>query len=169
MTEKRTVLIIGGNCDGQRVTVPFDPPAEINMAPRSRRRILTSPGRRTIAAAVELETYILKPVNWNRPGALEKYPLYFAVYVPKGFEDADIFQALIDGYRKPAAEFKVGDRVHYQQEFAGDHWENGIVKEIPEHTPDAIRVVYNCGDDWENYQNYTSALTNLTDLKRGWK
>ena len=47
--------------------------------------------------------------------------------------------------------------------------ENGIVKEIPEHTDSAVRVVYNRGADWDNFKNYTSALTDLSDLIIGWK
>ena len=67
-------------------------------------------------------------------------------------------------------ELKVGDSVRYQpNHYKDDKWENGIVKEIPEHTKNAVRVVYNCGNDWGNYKNYTSALTNLKDLKKGWK
>ena len=68
------------------------------------------------------------------------------------------------------ANLKVGTKVHYQPEHYGeDRWENGIVKEVPEHSIDSVRVVYNCGGDWENYKNYTSALTSLRDLKMGWK
>jgi len=65
-------------------------------------------------------------------------------------------------------DLKAGDRVYYQPEHYGTKFENGIVKEIPEHTKDSVRVVYNCGGDWGNYKNYTSALTNLRDLKKGW-
>lgn len=46
---------------------------------------------------------------------------------------------------------------------------NGIIKEIPNHTDDAVRVVYHCNNDWNDYKNYTSALTNLRDLKLGWR
>lgn len=67
-------------------------------------------------------------------------------------------------------EFAPGDKVCYQPE----HWkeqgkfENGIVKEfINDHNE--VRVVYNCGDDWNNYHRYTGALTHIRDLKRGWK
>lgn len=66
---------------------------------------------------------------------------------------------------------KVGDKVYYQP----DHykkigkWENGLVKEIPEHTDESVRVVYNCSGDWDNFKNYTGALTNLRDLKLGWR
>lgn len=68
------------------------------------------------------------------------------------------------------ANIKIGDKVHYQPEHYGaDKWENGMVKEIPEHTNTSIRVVYNCAGNWENFKNYTSALTNLRDLKKGWK
>jgi hypothetical protein len=68
------------------------------------------------------------------------------------------------------AELKVGDKVYYQpphMEALGEY-ENGIVKEIPEHTFDAVRVVYNCAGNWENFRNYTSALTELSDLYLGW-
>jgi hypothetical protein len=65
---------------------------------------------------------------------------------------------------------KVGDKVRYQPTyFAGNYWENGIIKEIPTHTNKAVRVVYHCSNDWDNYQNYTSALTSLSDLKLGWE
>lgn len=65
---------------------------------------------------------------------------------------------------------KIGDKVHYQPSYyPADRWENGIVKEVPENSLDSIRVVYNTGGDWENYQKYTSALTNVRDLHPGWK
>ena len=53
---------------------------------------------------------------------------------------------------------------------------NGIVKEIPSFASDelhshynSVRIVYNCAGNWEDYANYTSALTNLRDLKLGWR
>lgn len=67
-------------------------------------------------------------------------------------------------------QLKVGDKVHYQPSHYNDNeWENGIVKEIPSHTTDSVRVVYNCGGEWDRYMEYTSALTNLRDLKLDWK
>ena len=68
------------------------------------------------------------------------------------------------------ANLKIGDKVHYQPSQYGDErWENGIVKEIPEWSLDSVRVVYNCGGDWKNYKDYTSALTNIRDLKLDWR
>lgn len=69
------------------------------------------------------------------------------------------------------AEIRVGDKVCYQPEHyrKENKWENGIVKEIPEHVEDAVRVVYNCAGDWKNYKNYPSALTSIFDLSKGWK
>ena len=73
---------------------------------------------------------------------------------------------------------KAGDKVHYQpSHYSQDEWENGIIKEIPLFATDkattvgynCVRVVYHCHNDWENYKNYTAALTNLNDLKLGWK
>jgi hypothetical protein len=68
------------------------------------------------------------------------------------------------------AKLRVGDKVHYQPRHYGENkWENGIVKEIPEFTTTSVRVVYNCCGDWNNYKDYTSTLTNIRDLKLGFK
>lgn len=68
------------------------------------------------------------------------------------------------------ANLRVGDKVYYQpSHYAKDRWENGIVKEIPQNSLDSVRIVYNCGGDWINYKNYTSALTNVRDLIVGWR
>lgn len=68
------------------------------------------------------------------------------------------------------SKLKIGDKVHYQPEHYGDNkWENGIIKEIPEWSTDSVRVVYNCAGNWDNYKDYTSALTNIRDLKLEWK
>lgn len=71
---------------------------------------------------------------------------------------------------------KKGDKVYYQPfYYHNDEWENGIVKEIPDQSDPysyvygTVRVVYNCNDDWDNYENYTGALTNGRDLNLGWK
>lgn len=62
---------------------------------------------------------------------------------------------------------KVGDKVSYHpKHYSENHYEIGIVKEIVDNT--SIRVVYNCGGDWENYMNYTGCLTNIRDLIIGW-
>ena len=67
-------------------------------------------------------------------------------------------------------DIRIGDRVHYQPaHFPKDEWENGIVKSIAKHNPGHVFVVYSCGDDWENYKNFTAAATNVIDLHRGWK
>ena len=67
-------------------------------------------------------------------------------------------------------QLKVGDSVHYQPEHYGeDRWENGIIKEIRDEVKDAVWVVYHCGGKWQKYENYTSAKTNLRDLKLGWR
>lgn len=65
----------------------------------------------------------------------------------------------------------IGDKVCYQPlHYKKDgRYENGMVKEIPNHTNTSIRVVYNCCGDWDNYKNYTSALTDINDLTLGWK
>ena len=75
------------------------------------------------------------------------------------------------------SDLNVGDKVYYQPgHYDSDRFENGIIKEIPCFAADAghahynsVRVVYNCAGDWDNYADYTSALTHLRDLKLGWK
>ena len=63
-------------------------------------------------------------------------------------------------------ELKKGDKVTYTRRGTG-HKENGIVKK---NHPDGGKawVVYNCGGDWDNYRNYTAALTEYDLLSEGW-
>ena len=67
-------------------------------------------------------------------------------------------------------EFKPGDKVHYISEYAitPDQYENGIVKEGDTYDQNAVRVVYHCNGDWENYKDYTGALTYIRELRPGW-
>lgn len=76
------------------------------------------------------------------------------------------------------SKLKVGDKVYYQPEHYDEtEWENGLIKKIPNFATNkksqvgynCIRVVYNCAGDWGKFEDYTSALTNLEDLKLGWK
>jgi len=61
--------------------------------------------------------------------------------------------------------FKIGDKVHYT---APHCKKNGIIKSISDAPFECAFVVYNCADEWDNYQNYTGALTNIKDLTLGW-
>ncbi len=64
----------------------------------------------------------------------------------------------------------IGQKVHYQPDhYKDEQYDNGMIKEIPDHTNTAVRVVFNCNDDWDNFMNYTSQLTNKSDLKLDWK
>lgn len=58
---------------------------------------------------------------------------------------------------------KEGDKVHYCPEYGKK--ENGIVKELRDN---GAFVVYHCAGQWDNYRNYTGALTDYKDLKTGW-
>lgn len=64
------------------------------------------------------------------------------------------------------ADVKIGDKVHYNC-FGG--YDNGMVKSIPEHTTNAVFVVYKCGGVWEEFHEYTAELTELVDLDTGWR
>jgi hypothetical protein len=66
------------------------------------------------------------------------------------------------------AKIKVGDKVHFIG-FEGSQPENGMVKEVMTDNLKAIRVVYNCAGNWENFKDYTSALTEVKYLHLGWK
>lgn len=57
-----------------------------------------------------------------------------------------------------------GQKVTYKTSYKE---EKGIVKSLS-HDEEYAFVVYHCGGDWENYQNYTAARTRFKDLKEGW-
>lgn len=65
------------------------------------------------------------------------------------------------------AKAKVGDKVHYIG-FKNGPAENGRIKEIPDGQFKAVRVVYHCAGEWDNFMNYTSQLTDVSDLYPGW-
>lgn len=70
------------------------------------------------------------------------------------------------------ASLKIGDKVCYQPKHYGRekyYWENGMVKEIPDHTYTAVRVVYNCNGEWDRFEDFSGALTQLSDLTLGWR
>lgn len=64
-----------------------------------------------------------------------------------------------------------GNKVHYvaahlkNEPLSKYNVENGIVKRV---TDAGVFVVYHCGGEWSNYENYTAACTNPEDLKHGW-
>ncbi len=63
---------------------------------------------------------------------------------------------------------QVGHKVYYIP-FDGcndSECENGMVKSISD--AENLFVVYHCGGDWKNFQNYTAARTSIKDLKVGW-
>ena len=67
------------------------------------------------------------------------------------------------------SKLKIGEKVHYKPDHYGNNeFENGLVKEVLEWPINSVRVVYNCDCDWKNFKDYTSALTNLRDLRLGW-
>lgn len=45
-------------------------------------------------------------------------------------------------------------------------FQNGIIKSIQD--TDSVFVVYHCAEEWENYMNYTAALTKKFQLREGW-
>jgi hypothetical protein len=60
-------------------------------------------------------------------------------------------------------ELEKGMKVTYCPEHGSQ--EKGIVKSVR----DKIAfVVYRCAGNWDHYENYTGAATNISDLKKGW-
>lgn len=62
--------------------------------------------------------------------------------------------------------FNPGDKVTY---VSPHKQQRGIVKSVV-YNPDNeyVFVVYDCGEDWDNYKDYTAARTRLVDLVEGW-
>ena len=65
--------------------------------------------------------------------------------------------------------FKPGDKVHY---VANGVSFPGIVRSTSKaffaSENDEYFVVFDCDDDWDNYQDYTAIRTKIVDLKPGW-
>ena len=79
------------------------------------------------------------------------------------FFDADWGYMMYEDGKWHQVTFEPGDKVRYVSLFKR---ENGIVKEIVDKAN--VRVVYHCNNDWENYKDYTSALTPVVNLRQGW-
>ncbi len=62
---------------------------------------------------------------------------------------------------------KPGDKVTYLAH-PGAKYEHGIVKALHGFKPNIVFVVYKCGGNWNDYQNYTSAATDVGSLEHGW-
>lgn len=67
----------------------------------------------------------------------------------------------VDGH----TQLKPGDKVTYDK---GGMNERGIVKSYLAYTDRKLFVVYSCSNDWDNYQNYTGQLTDISMLSPGW-
>ncbi len=81
----------------------------------------------------------------------------------RGFIDAVVNEDINSIILKP------GDKVHYAPEHYKDHeFENGVVKSLNENNPTSAFIVYHCGGNWDDHENYTAASTNLKDLRKGW-
>ena len=63
----------------------------------------------------------------------------------------------------------VGRKVHYQSQYNEDKWKNGIVKEARSGRNDGVWIVYLCDGKWDRFVEYTSAFTDLEDIKLGWR
>ena len=63
--------------------------------------------------------------------------------------------------------FKSGQQVTYITGQTNDIQQIGIIKSMCDDGVHAF-VVYNCGDDWDNFANYTGARTRISDLVNFW-
>lgn len=68
----------------------------------------------------------------------------------------------------PFEEIKVGDSVTYIDPHNKEKVELGMVKEVPNWTIKQVRVVFHCNEDWLHYYEYTSQLTDIEYLHKGW-
>lgn len=64
---------------------------------------------------------------------------------------------------------KVGDKVHYIpfDGAASALCENGIIKSFS--SDGDPFVVYHCGEDWDNYSQYTAAKSPIKRIILGWE
>ena len=64
-------------------------------------------------------------------------------------------------YNKLKIMYKKGEKILY------DNKEKGIVKTNQTDTS-FVFVVFNCGGDWENFENYTAQNTPTNKISKGW-
>lgn len=100
---------------------------------------------------------------------IESYPIMKGGVFPRPtFLDKNPHEAAAKAWLHLARlrEFKPGDKVTFNPPGArkGER-EKGIVKRVHP-IADAIWVVFNCGEDWDNFANYTAQLVKIQDLGR---
>lgn len=62
-------------------------------------------------------------------------------------------------------ELQKGMKVTYCPEHGSQ--QRGIIKSFNDDW-DIAFVVYHCAGNWDHYEDYTGAATNISDLKKGW-
>ena len=62
--------------------------------------------------------------------------------------------------------FQNGQKVRYIPRVG--QAEHGIVKSQHPTNTNVVFVVYKCAGDWDNYQNYTAASTEVSNLREEW-
>ena len=81
------------------------------------------------------------------------------------------YRQIIDSVQKSIEKrhLKKGDKVHYipYPNCGINEMENGIFKSVHPQTM-APMVVFHCGNDWENYEDYTAQSCTYTQLGEGW-
>lgn len=86
---------------------------------------------------------------------------------PRQFEPYRILETVgFDAFRVPDFANLRGYRVAYENGTKTP--EPGIIKSVNSSTNTA-HVVYNCGGDWEKFDNYTGVQTPLNKLKFSWE
>jgi len=61
-----------------------------------------------------------------------------------------------------------GDKIHYVAPHEGAVPQNGMFKSLNEFDKTHIFVVFNCGEDWERYKDYTGQNTPISRVFPGW-
>lgn len=98
----------------------------------------------------------LKPIDYAAINAAMP-ELYYDTEKPFAITKTDLLGVFLPP-------IKVGDYVHYTPD-AGPK-ENGRIKSIG--SDGRASVVYKCAGEWDKYQEYTGAVTELNRLSRGW-
>lgn len=62
----------------------------------------------------------------------------------------------------------IGQKIRYHS-ISTNKIEKGIVKSLDPVNNNVAYVVFNCGGDWENYQNYTAERCLISELFEGWE
>lgn len=95
--------------------------------------------------------------------AVDSDPAWFALSRSTRDLVKSAFAKAIPQHQITERKLTAGEKVTYAPEFG--KWQNGMVKSV---RGDIAFVVFQCNNEWGDFEQYTGQSTKISDLKLGW-